>query len=141
MCIRDRKVHVLRVIVLCDRDHQPQIGLDHLVFGALVTGFNPLGERYFLFLGEKRYLPASLRYKRNGSCETVSMERSSAGSTSSKASVTEEIEDMYAQLFDLSVEVYDDNSSVTEALEEVEPALDLSIETVSPVSYTHLRAH
>jgi len=44
---------------------------------------------------------------------------------------TEEIEDMYAQLFDLSVEVYDDNSSVTEALEEVEPALDLSIETVS----------
>lgn len=44
---------------------------------------------------------------------------------------TEEIEDMYAQLFDLSIEVYDDNSAATEALEEVEPALDLSIDTVS----------
>ena len=44
---------------------------------------------------------------------------------------TEDIEDLYSQLFDLSIEVYEQSPVAQGTLEEPEPALDLSIETVT----------
>ncbi|HZK49809.1 MAG TPA: sigma-70 factor domain-containing protein, partial [Thermoleophilia bacterium] len=44
---------------------------------------------------------------------------------------TEAIEDLYSQLFDLSIEVYEQSPVVLGALELPEPTLDLSIETVT----------
>jgi RNA polymerase primary sigma factor len=44
---------------------------------------------------------------------------------------TEAIEDLYSQLFDLSIEVYEQSPVVQGKLEIPEPALDLSIETVA----------
>ena len=44
---------------------------------------------------------------------------------------TEAIEELYSQLFDLSVEVYEQSPVVHGTLESIEPALDLSIETVT----------
>ncbi|MBU2603468.1 MAG: sigma-70 family RNA polymerase sigma factor [Actinobacteria bacterium] len=44
---------------------------------------------------------------------------------------TEDIEDLYSQLFDLSIEVYEQSPVVQGALEQPEPTLDLSIETVT----------
>jgi RNA polymerase primary sigma factor len=44
---------------------------------------------------------------------------------------TDEIEDLYSQLFDLSVEVYEQSPVAQGTLEEPEPALDLSIQTVT----------
>ncbi len=44
---------------------------------------------------------------------------------------TEAIEDLYSQLFDLSIEVYEQSPVVQGALELPVPALDLSIETVT----------
>ena len=44
---------------------------------------------------------------------------------------TEAIEELYSQLFDLSVEVYEQSPVVHGTLESIEPTLDLSIETVT----------
>jgi RNA polymerase primary sigma factor len=44
---------------------------------------------------------------------------------------TEEIEDLYSQLFDHSIEVYEQSPVATGALEQPEPTLDLSVETVT----------
>ena len=44
---------------------------------------------------------------------------------------TDAIEDLYAQLFDLNIEVYDQSLLVQEHLDHGEPALDLSIDTVT----------
>jgi RNA polymerase primary sigma factor len=44
---------------------------------------------------------------------------------------TEAIEDLYSHLFDLSIEVYDQNPLEQGQLESSEPGLDLSIETVN----------
>jgi RNA polymerase primary sigma factor len=44
---------------------------------------------------------------------------------------TEAIEDLYSQLFDLSIEVYEQSPVVHGTLETAEPTLDLSIETVT----------
>jgi RNA polymerase primary sigma factor len=44
---------------------------------------------------------------------------------------TDEIEELYSQLFDLSIEVYEQNPVATGALEQTEPTLDLSVETVT----------
>ena len=43
----------------------------------------------------------------------------------------EEIEDLYSQLFDQSIEIYEQSPVAQGALEPTEPALDLSIETVT----------
>ncbi|MGI5940506.1 MAG: sigma-70 family RNA polymerase sigma factor [Thermoleophilia bacterium] len=43
----------------------------------------------------------------------------------------EEIEDLYSQLFDQSIEIYEQSPVTQGALEPTEPALDLSIETVT----------
>ncbi len=43
----------------------------------------------------------------------------------------EEIEDLYSQLFDQSIEIYEQSPVSTGVLEPTEPALDLSIETVT----------
>ena len=44
----------------------------------------------------------------------------------------EEIEDLYSQLFDQSIEIYEQSPSAQGVLETPEPTLDLSIETVTP---------
>jgi RNA polymerase primary sigma factor len=44
---------------------------------------------------------------------------------------TEEIEDVYSQLFDMNIEVYEHNPVVRGSLEQTEPVLDLSVETVT----------
>jgi RNA polymerase primary sigma factor len=44
---------------------------------------------------------------------------------------TEEIEDVYSQLFDMNIEVYEHNPVVQGSLEQTEPVLDLSVETVT----------
>jgi RNA polymerase primary sigma factor len=44
---------------------------------------------------------------------------------------TEAIEDLYSQLFDLSIEVYEQSPVIQGTLEQTEPTLDLSIETVT----------
>jgi len=44
---------------------------------------------------------------------------------------TDEIEELYSQLFDLSVEVYEQNPVAPGGLEQTVPALDLSVETVT----------
>jgi RNA polymerase primary sigma factor len=44
---------------------------------------------------------------------------------------TEDIEDLYSQLFDLGIEVYEQSPVAQGTLEETEPTLDLSIETVT----------
>ncbi len=44
---------------------------------------------------------------------------------------TDSIEDLYAQLFDLSIEVFEQNPMSHGQLEHAEPALDLSIDTVT----------
>jgi len=44
---------------------------------------------------------------------------------------TDEIEELYSQLIDLSVEVYEQSPVATGVLEQPEPTLDLSIETIS----------
>ncbi|MHB8867727.1 MAG: sigma-70 family RNA polymerase sigma factor [Thermoleophilia bacterium] len=44
---------------------------------------------------------------------------------------TEAIEDLYSQLFDLSIEVFEQSPVVQGALEHPEPTLDLSVETVT----------
>ena len=43
----------------------------------------------------------------------------------------EEIEDLYSQLFDQSVEIYEQNPVTQGALDAIEPTLDLSIQTVN----------
>ncbi len=44
---------------------------------------------------------------------------------------TDEIEELYSQLFDQSVEVYEQSPVAAGVLEQPEPALDLSVETIS----------
>jgi RNA polymerase primary sigma factor len=44
---------------------------------------------------------------------------------------TEEIEELYSQLFDLNIEVYEQNPVTVGGLEQTEPTLDLSVETVT----------
>jgi hypothetical protein len=36
-----------------DREHQPQVALDHRLLGPLVALFDPLGERYLLGGGQE----------------------------------------------------------------------------------------
>ena len=43
----------------------------------------------------------------------------------------EEIEDLYSQLFDQSIEIYEQSPIAQGALDTIEPTLDLSIQTVS----------
>jgi hypothetical protein len=43
----------------------------------------------------------------------------------------EEIEDLYSQLFDQSIEIYEQNPVTQGVLDTIEPTLDLSIETVT----------
>jgi len=43
----------------------------------------------------------------------------------------EEIEDLYSQLFDQSIEIYEQNLAAQGGLDTIEPTLDLSIQTVS----------
>ena len=43
----------------------------------------------------------------------------------------EEIEDLYSQLFDQSIEIYEESPVTQGALDTIEPALDLSIQTVT----------
>ena len=43
----------------------------------------------------------------------------------------EEIEDLYTQLFDQSIEIYEQNPVTQGVLDTIEPTLDLSIQTVS----------
>ncbi|MBN1629351.1 MAG: hypothetical protein JW990_06295, partial [Thermoleophilia bacterium] len=43
----------------------------------------------------------------------------------------EEIEDLYSQLFDQSIEIYEQSPIAQGVLDTVEPTLDLSIQTVS----------
>jgi RNA polymerase primary sigma factor len=43
----------------------------------------------------------------------------------------EEIEDLYSQLFDQSIEIYDQNPITRGVLDMIEPSLDLSIQTVN----------
>jgi hypothetical protein len=47
------EVHVLRVVVLGDGDHQAQVGLYHAVLRPLVTGFDALSQLDLLLLGEQ----------------------------------------------------------------------------------------